>query len=413
MLPLAIVLGVDTPIGLTVMRELGEHGVPVHGIGRTTNALGRASRYCTSFSVRPSGRAMSDWLPDVIAETGAAVLFAISEGDLLTLADMPTTINGCRILTPRRDKLDFVLDKRRTLDLAATLGIDVPHSWQPTAEDDFAQRAAALTFPVVVKWADPNAALPLLDAHDLIFEKAEFALDADQLLVILERYRLLGIWPLVQGYCPGQGLGQMLLMSDGHARLHFQHRRLHEWPPEGGVSTLCASEPDDAHMDQMRRSEALLRSIGWEGPAMVEYRHDPATGRYWLMEINGRFWGSLPLAWHCGANFAWTAYGMALADQLPPAPSQGARKRRRARYMIPETRRLLRVLNPAALINDPLFIRRPMADLFAYLLGCLDPATRHYVFSWRDPGPFVSDAAHVVGKGLRLIAARLSRHHRD
>jgi NAD(P)-dependent dehydrogenase (short-subunit alcohol dehydrogenase family) len=54
-LPRAIVLGVDTPIGLTVVRELGRHGVPVHAIGRKSGAIGGASRYCESFSIREAG----------------------------------------------------------------------------------------------------------------------------------------------------------------------------------------------------------------------------------------------------------------------------------------------------------------------------------------------------------------------
>ena len=31
--------------------------------------------------------------------------------------------------------------------------------------------------------------------------------------------------------------------------------------------------------------------MGWDGVAMVEYRVDPATGRYALMEVNGTFLG--------------------------------------------------------------------------------------------------------------------------
>ena len=44
MLP-AIVLGIDTPIGMTVVRDLGMHGVPVYGIGRGPAALGMHSRF--------------------------------------------------------------------------------------------------------------------------------------------------------------------------------------------------------------------------------------------------------------------------------------------------------------------------------------------------------------------------------
>jgi predicted ATP-grasp superfamily ATP-dependent carboligase len=259
-----------------------------------------------------------------------------------------------------------------------------------------------LTYPAVLKWSDPQAVASRLADHGLSFEKAEFALDASALLESLERYRPLGVWPLVQSYCPGEGLGQMLLMHDGAAVLRFQHRRLHEWPPEGGVSTLCTAEPEALHQPQMAHSEALLRAIGWHGPAMVEYRHDPATGRYWLMEVNGRFWGSLPLASHCGAQFAWTSYHLALFGELPAVAKQTV-KLRRARYMIPETRRLFRVITAGSAIRDPLFRARPIADVASYLFGFIDPAMRYYVFSLRDPGPFWADLRHVLRKGASSI----------
>ena len=38
--PPVILLGADTPIGLTVIRDLGEHGVPVHAIARSRKGIG-------------------------------------------------------------------------------------------------------------------------------------------------------------------------------------------------------------------------------------------------------------------------------------------------------------------------------------------------------------------------------------
>ena len=83
-------------------------------------------------------------------------------------------------------------------------------------------------------------------------------------------------------------------------------------------ASASASAPD-AHAALMERSEALLRAIGWEGPAMVEYRYDEATGAAVLMEINGRLWGSLPLAGHAGAEFALGTYYALGLGRAPPA----------------------------------------------------------------------------------------------
>lgn len=396
-LPHAIVLGVDTPIGLTVVRELGSHGVPIHGIGRNANAIGRTSRFLQSFSVRPAGDPLAEWLPGRIRASGAKALFAISESDLVELAAMPEEIEGCRILTPRKAQLDLVLDKNRTLEIAEANGLDVPKSWQPQANEKFAHHAEALSYPVVVKWADPPAMTHILSHFGLELVKAEHAASATELLAILERYTPLREWPLVQSYCPGFGLGQMLHMEDGKATLEFQHRRLHEWPPEGGVSTLCAAMPQSEHAAQMKKSKALLAAMGWSGPAMVEYRHDPRTGKYWLMEVNGRFWGSLPLARHCGAEFAWEQYCRA----VPGVPKQKpqALRVRRARFMIPETRRLAKILFGTAPIAN--FRRRRIATLATYVAGFFDPRMRYYVFSLSDPMPFFQDMAGAFRRIVR------------
>ncbi len=389
----AIVLGVDSPIGLTLVRELGAHGIRVHGIGKTARAIGGASRHCARLHVRPPG-VIADWLPPLIVQTGAAALLAVSESDLIALAALPAEMDGCRILTPRAEPLALVLDKRATLARAAAHGIAVPKSWQPDGTD-----VPALTFPAVLKWADPPAVLPALAAAGIDFIKAEYAFDAAELRAKLARYDSIRTWPLVQSYAPGHGLGQMFHMADGRATLRFQHRRLHEWPPEGGVSTLCEAVPLTEHRALQAQSEALLADIGWEGPAMVEYRHDPATGQSILMEINGRFWGSLPLASHAGAQFGWEAYRRGVLDDAAPAPGPAGSVA--ARYMLPETRRLARVLWGRDRIGDPAFRAAPISDLADYLTRGFRPGQRHYVWSWRDQGPFWRDMANGVAKLIK------------
>lgn len=395
----AIVLGVDTPIGLTVVRELGRHGVPVIGIGGTRDAVGRSSRYTKRFIVRPSGQTLRQWLPELIRESGAGALLSVSEDDLLALADLPPVIDGCKILTPRRTQLETVLNKTQTLKIARGLGISVPDSWQPSADEDFAERVRRLAYPVVVKWSDPPRVQPVLKQANVAFVKAEYAHTPAQLLDVLSRYATLGVYPIVQSWCAGVGIGQMLLMVDGKAKRCFQHRRIHEWPISGGVSTLCASIPIARHRAQMTRSEALLATIGWQGPAMVEYRYDAVRDTYWLMEINGRFWGSLPLASHCGVEFAWEQYrfGVLGAEQ----PERTDMRMRRARYMIPETRRLLHVLTQR---NDLTHTHETSPSRWRALVGyCgefLNPRTRYYVTSLTDPGPFFRDMAGIVNRRL-------------
>lgn len=396
--PGAIVLGLDSAIGLTVVRELGARGVPVHGVGRGPESIASVSRYCADASERPAGP-IGDWLPDLIARTGAAAVLAISESDLLELAELPPLIGRCHILTPRASSLHKVLDKRRTLEIAEQVGLRVPQTWQPEMGEDFAAIAASLRYPLVAKWANPPEVMPLLEQAGLEWLKTEYARTQSELLALLERTRSIGLWPLIQQYCGGVGLGQMLHMRNGVATLRFQHRRLHEWPPEGGVSTLCHAEPADRHGAQMILSETLLRALDWEGPAMVEYRYDAGSGDYWLMEVNGRYWGSLPLAWHCGAHFAWESYRHGVLGQRDAAPA--TRNNLRARYMVPETKRLARIWLARHRIRDPFFHIRPLADLARYILDFFDPRMRYYVFTLADPQPWLQDMRQMLKKAVR------------
>jgi len=43
------------------------------------------------------------------------------------------------------------------------------------------------------------------------------------------------------------------------------------------------------------------------------------------------------------------------------------------------------------------------------LIDFLQPSTRYFVFSCRDPRPFFADMQFMVAKALRRLAATLSR----
>jgi hypothetical protein len=395
-LPAVILLGLDTAVGLVALRELGRHGVPVIGVGYHAEAVGRGSRYLTKFIVRPEGP-VTDWLPALVRRTSAGAVLPMKDRDILAVAELGEAVLGCRNLGALAGPMEQVLDKSRTLEVAAGCGIDVPRSWQPLRADD---PMPDLGWPVVLKWADPMSVMATLEVAGLPETKAEYYSDEVSLRNALELYAPVGRLPLVQSYCKGRGLGQFLYMADGEAVLRFQHERVHEWPPEGGVSSLCRAVPLDRHADQMARSEALLGELGWDGFAMVEYRHDPQSGRYVLMEVNGHLWGSLALASACGAEYAWEAYRRRLLGRTDPAPPP--RFDLSARDTVKETRRIARLLLRRGEILDPCYRPTPWRDLARYLWGFVDPGTRPYAFAWSDPAP----SFRGLAASFRRLSAR-------
>lgn len=391
-----VVLGLETQIGLSIVRELGKAGVPVIGVAQNPQAIGLRSRYLWRSVVvtTPRSQAMLVALAQIGQEHGPCPLISIAETNLLWLQQHAAEISPLVPVLPSKAALASVLDKRQTFSAARDVGIDVPRTWQPASVADIEDGARAFPYPAVLKWSDANAVAPLLAEAGLEFVKSEYAETPGELVPKLARYNAIGQWPLVQQYCAGHGLGQFFYMRGGQAVRRFQHRRVAEWPPEGGVSCVADAVPLTEHVELQAKSIELLRSLGWRGVAMVEFRHDPATGQSWLMEVNGRFWGSFPLAMHAGAGFALLSYLDYSNQPLPELPS--ARTDLRARMLGTEVRRLMRVLMKPDRIADPHFVRKPFMEVFRFLVDFAKPTTRYFVGSLQDPAPLVADLFNMI-----------------
>lgn len=120
----------------------------------------------------------------------------------------------------------------------------------------------------------------------------------------------------------GAGLGVSILMSEKQKVLAaFCHRRLREFPINGGPSTsrlaICRPQAE-------KDAAILLRSMEFQGVAMVEFKEDPRTGQAVFLEINPRFWGSLPLAIKAGVDFPTLLFQWGMGMSFPrPEPVIG------------------------------------------------------------------------------------------
>jgi len=195
-------------------------------------------------------------------------------------------------------------------------------------------------------------------------------------------------------------LGHLVFMHDGEPVLTFQHERIHEWPPEGGVSSYSKALPKSAHSELMSKSIQLLKLIAWEGVAMVEYRYDKKSGDAFLMEINGRFWGSLPLSYHCGAEFSWLTYSILGANKAVAVHEP--RDDLACMFLIPELKRLFRVVFQQSKIKDSLLVFSPIQEVLYFFIILFRFRTRYYVFQLGDPIPFFADLYFILKAKLGL-----------
>ena len=104
----------------------------------------------------------------------------------------------------------------------------------------------------------------------------------------------------LQGHVDGVGVGVFILIWKDEIYARFMHRRIHEVPYTGGVSSYRASFwHEKIYNDAVEK----IKYLKWEGVCMLEYRWNPESNKFYLIEINSRFWGSLHLALYAGIDF--------------------------------------------------------------------------------------------------------------
>ena len=300
---------------LAVVRSLGRAGVRVTVGCEADVCLAGRSRYCGSIVHYPSPlkepEAFKMFIRQEITGDTYRVLLPMTDVTMYLIGNMQTQVDSrVHLPIPGADKIAFIQDKQRVLTLARQLGIECPRDFAPSKAESVEDFAYRLPYPVVIK---PRFSR-FLNGGKWAQGPVCFAHDANDFIRKYNTSHSHIPYPIVQEKVEGDGLGVFLLLWDGKPRAAFCHRRLREKPPWGGVSVLSESVPPDENLVQ--KSLKLLKTIGWQGVAMVEYKTDKMDGRPKLMEINGRFWGSLQLAIDSGVDFPKMLYKLAIGGHL-------------------------------------------------------------------------------------------------
>jgi predicted ATP-grasp superfamily ATP-dependent carboligase len=204
---------------------------------------------------------------------------------------------------------EYALDKSLQFHAAAKAGIPVPET---RTLEEFS-RAQAVSYPVMVK---PARALYL--SGDVL-RRPTGVVCADQSEFEEAAARP---WPgpvLVQPLLHGVGEGLFGHMTAQGVIGWSAHRRVRMVNPQGSASSACRSVPPAEEL--LEAGERFLSDIGWRGMFMLEFLRDTA-GQAWLMELNGRPWGSLALARRRGFEYpAWSVQATIDPSFQPVPPS--------------------------------------------------------------------------------------------
>jgi protein-tyrosine-phosphatase/predicted ATP-grasp superfamily ATP-dependent carboligase len=311
--PKVLVLGVDDRSALTVIRSLGRKKIEVHQGVDVQYSVAALSRYISRKIDFPSvATHPHEWLErlkTVLQAECYELVIPTADNYLVQIVQHRQTLAPlAKLAIPDDRGFEYTYKKSRTLVLAKSLGVPIPISLEVTSMDQFKTISENFKFPVIVKPVSSK-----VWQQDVRYTlDVSLAKSPEELRKQLEK--ILPICPvIIQSFHSGIGVGQEFLMKDGEPVAMFQHERVHE-PLGGGGSSYRKSAKLNPVM--LKHSLAMLKELKWTGVAMVEYKYNRQTEEFVLMEINGRFWGSLPLAVAAGVDFPWLLYDMLVNNRI-------------------------------------------------------------------------------------------------
>ncbi len=399
----AFVTDGDQRAALALVRALGREGIRVTVGSSGTTSLAGSSRYCAKKVCYPSPldhmEAFQASLFDEIRNGGYRVLFPMTDVTMLLVAQMRKALTPwVRLPIPSEEQIELAQDKQHILLLAQQLGIACPETFWLREGESLTNVALRVRYPVVIKSRFSRR----LRNGKWVFGNVQYAHNREALAAQYHESHRQIPDPLVQEKIEGEGRGVFLLLWNGELKAAFCHRRLREKPPWGGVSVYRESIPSDNGL--LEKSLALLQALGWQGPAMVEFKVDRRDGQAKLMEVNGRFWGSLQLAIDAGINFPLLLYRLANEENVPAQLDYKVGVK--SRWFLGDLDQLLIRLTHSTEANG--FSHYDTSKLRACLdfLKLYEQDLHYEVFRFEDQGPGWYEWKSYVRELLRRFAPR-------
>jgi predicted ATP-grasp superfamily ATP-dependent carboligase len=293
--------------GLSNMRSLGEHNIPVWIID-TKDCIAMHSRYCSRFLKCPDFNSeefinyliviaqknkLKNWL---LLPSNDHAAYAISKHYSMLK-------HHYKLITPKLSVIDHIYDKVRLIELAKKIDIPVPETYQFQSINE--NELKKIKYPVLTKGRNG------LSFYKKIKKKALVAPNMDILrkqLIFVKTQISIGE-TFTQGLIPDAGTNKTSSFTgfivEGDIKTYWMGEKLREHPLSFGTATLARSINTPELLNYSRR---ILRELNYTGICEIEFLKDPRDGTYKLIEINPRTWLWVGLAKSCGINYAKIAY---------------------------------------------------------------------------------------------------------
>jgi D-aspartate ligase len=313
----AVLVDMQSITGLQTARILSARNIPVIGIGSDP-----AEAFCRSrvYSRRIYSSTRDERLIDSLAQLGRAsdttmpLFLCADEAVRVVSRHREFLSEWYHIALPDHATVELLLDKTSFARFAQQNGLPIPRTVEIRDPADARRAAEEMRFPVLLK--------PAVRAESWAKFTSAKALKASTLPELLALTHRVLQWRgglLAQEWIPGPESNlfscNTYMSRSGEPLVSFVARKIRQWPPETGRSSLGVECQNDEVRDTAVR---LFQLAEFYGPAYLEMKLDERDGRHWIIEPNiGRATGRSAIAEAGGVELLMTQYCDLLSLPLP------------------------------------------------------------------------------------------------
>jgi predicted ATP-grasp superfamily ATP-dependent carboligase len=390
---------------LAIVRSLGRRGLSVLVGAETSASLASSSKYCERHVTYPSPerdqKAFDRFMLALTRRGEADVILPVTDVAMAAIsANQDALRHHCALACPPFAAFEAVTDKWSLIRRAEACGVPTPRTRLVEGASDLRKIENLANGPAVVKPVRSR----VRTGGGWTATAVHYVQSRREIRRLFEENESLQRCPsLVQERIVGSGVAIFVLFAHGRLLAEFAHRRLREKPPSGGASVLCESVAVDPRLREF--AVRLLGPLGWHGVAMLEFKQDDRTGALYLIEVNGRFWGSLQLAIASGVDFPFMTYQLAIGER--PSVPRGYAVGTRCRWLLGDLDHLLmRLTRSAADLDLPDCAPSKLRATLEFLKFA-EPGLHYEIITAADPAPALRELAEYGRSLLEGVARRL------
>lgn len=368
-----LVLGIGASC-LSVVRSLGREGINVHvGYEEGSKGLAMHSRYCRKSIELPESENEEFYnsLEKLLQETKYDLVIPAGHPKNMEkfLEQKPRWEKYSKVGFPDLESWDLTKDKNKTEELVKKCGIPYPETTSFNSQSELDSSSIQdLEYPLILKLSRG------MGGEELQLVRNEKDLK-DKKQKIPENTSF-----LAQEFEEGKIVDHYILAKDGELTTVMQAERLHI-PVEGGPPFYRKSMDIDPKLENY--TKRILDELNWTGVAQLEYIH--REDKSFLLEINGRFWGSLPLAEAAGANFPLNLLELFLHNKTPSNFSY--KKNVGSRRLVYDMSWMLQNYKHSQ--NDPYLRTKSWSEVISEFRNLIAGRETFDTFDLKDPLPFI------------------------